>query len=116
MVKLDILGLSNLDIIQQTVERVKTRHGVEINLLREPLDQPDVLDAFSAGQTTAIFQFESAGMKGLLTSLAYAGRLTFDNLVAATALYRPGPMESGMLEQYVSVTKGSKRPLTLTPA
>ena len=110
MVKLDILGLSNLDVIQQTVERIKTRHGIEVDLLKEPLDQPDVLEAFTLGKTTAIFQFESSGMKGLLTSLAYAGTLTFEQLVAATALYRPGPMESGMLESYVAITKGFESP------
>ena len=110
MVKLDILGLSNLDIIQQTVERVEQRKGTKVDLLAEPLDAPDVMEAFSTGYTTAVFQFESPGMKSLLKSLAYSGTLTFDNLVAATALYRPGPMESGMLEQYVSVTKGFEEP------
>lgn len=110
MVKLDVLGLSTLDIIQQTVDRVRDTHGVELDLLREPLDQKDVMEAFSQGQTTAIFQFESPGMKGLLKGLAYAGTLTFENIVAATALYRPGPMESGMLEDYVARTKGFEAP------
>lgn len=110
MVKLDVLGLSTLDIIQQTVDRVRESHGVELDLLHEPLDQKDVMEAFSQGQTTAIFQFESNGMKGLLKNLAYSGTLTFENIVAATALYRPGPMESGMLEDYVARTKGFEEP------
>ncbi|WP_045991512.1 DNA polymerase III subunit alpha [Halomonas sp. S2151] len=110
MVKLDILGLSNLDIIKQTIERVKDRKGVDVDLLHEPLDARDVMEAFSVGYTTAVFQFESPGMKGLLKNLAYSGTLTFENLVAATALYRPGPMESGMLEDYVAITKGFEAP------
>jgi len=110
MVKLDVLGLSNLDVIQQTVERVKARKGKDLDLLDVSLDLPDVLEAFSLGQTTAVFQFESGGMKGLLKDLAFIGCLNFENLVAASALYRPGPMESGMLETYVNVTKGFEAP------
>lgn len=107
LVKLDILGLSTLDVIDMALQHIKDRHHKDIDLLSLPLDEDVTMRSFGKGKTTGVFQFESPGMKELLRSLcAGVGALTFDHIVAATALYRPGPMESGLLDDYVSIAKG----------
>lgn len=107
LVKLDILGLSTLDVIDIALKHIEERHSKKLDLLTLPLDDKVTMDSFGKGKTTGVFQFESSGMKELLKNLASGvGRLEFDHIVAATALYRPGPMESGLLDDYVSITKG----------
>lgn len=100
LVKMDILGLSTLDLINLTLDYVRERHGARPDLMRIPLDDQKVLENFANGMTTGIFQFESGGMRGLLKQLGQGGSITFDDITAATALYRPGPMESGMMESF----------------
>lgn len=106
LVKIDILGLSTLDLIALTLEYVRERHSSKVDLLRIPLDDAEVLKNFAEGATTGIFQFESGGMKRLLRDLGADGTLTFDDIAAATALYRPGPMDSGMMDSYVKRKQG----------
>jgi DNA polymerase-3 subunit alpha len=110
LIKLDILGLSTLDVLELAGKYIKERHGKTINYLNIPLEESDVMKAFGEGNTTAIFQFESGGMKKLLKDLASVEPLTFNELSAATALYRPGPMDSGMLDEYVAIRKGIREP------
>jgi DNA polymerase-3 subunit alpha len=110
LIKMDILGLSTLDTLQIALQYIKERRGIDIDLLQLPLDDAATLDAFGKGQTTGVFQFESKGMKQLLMSLASNRPLTFDELTAATALYRPGPIDSGLLDQYVQVRQGYSVP------
>jgi DNA polymerase III subunit alpha len=100
LVKMDILGLSTLDQIDQTLKFIFKRHGKKIDISRIPLDDPKVLENFAKGMTTGVFQFESGGMRRLLRELGRDGNITFDDITAATALYRPGPMESGMMDSY----------------
>ncbi|WLR90869.1 DNA polymerase III subunit alpha [Shinella zoogloeoides] len=100
LVKMDILGLNTLDLINLASEYIKERHGKRPDLMRIPLDDEQVLANFAAGLTTAVFQFESGGMRGLLKQLGKDGGITFEDITAATALYRPGPMESGMMESF----------------
>ena len=100
LVKMDILGLSTLDLIDATLKYIRQRHSKRVDLMKIPLDDQKVLAAFGAGQTTGIFQFESGGMRRLLKELGKDGVITFDDITAATALYRPGPMESGMMDSY----------------
>lgn len=100
LVKMDILGLNTLDVIGLTLQYIKERHGHELDLNAVPLDDPTVLDLFARGETTGIFQFESGGMRRLLKDIASTGTITFDEITAATALYRPGPMESGMMDSF----------------
>jgi DNA polymerase-3 subunit alpha len=99
LVKVDILGLETLDLINKTLAYIRKRHSKSVNLLAIPLNDEKVLDNFAKAKTTGIFQFESGGMRRLLKEL---GRdfITFDDITAATALYRPGPMESGMMDSY----------------
>lgn len=110
LIKMDILGLSTLDVLELASKYIKERHGRTVDFTRLPLEEDDVMDAFGKGETTGIFQFESPGMKKLLKDLASAGRLTFEDLAATTALYRPGPMDSGMLDDYVAVHQGLRKP------
>ena len=100
LVKMDILGLNTLDVIALTCSYIKERHGHVLDLNVVPLDDPSVLSMFAKGETIGIFQFESAGMRRLLRDIASTGDITFDDITAATALYRPGPMESGMMDSF----------------
>ncbi|WP_199153501.1 DNA polymerase III subunit alpha [Chromobacterium sp. ASV23] len=106
LIKLDVLGLSTLDVLSHAHDFILERYGVDVDFTRLDLTDEKVLEAFGKGDTTAVFQFESPGMKGLLKSLAERERLTFDDITAATALYRPGPMDSGMLDDYVARKQG----------
>ncbi|MDY3868546.1 MAG: DNA polymerase III subunit alpha, partial [Pyramidobacter sp.] len=105
LVKMDFLGLQNLSILEEAVENVK-RNGVTLpDLNTLPLDDPDVFKMLQSGDTLGIFQLESAGMKRLIKKMAPD---RFDDLVAILALYRPGPLESGMVDQYVNCKHGEK--------
>lgn len=110
LIKMDILGLSTLDVLDIAQQYIKKRHGIDVDYLKLPLDDPKVLDAFGRGDTTAVFQFDSQGMQDLLRRLAKGGPLTFDDISAATALYRPGPLDSGLTEDYVAMRQGLKSP------
>lgn len=99
LVKVDILGLSTLDLIDLTLKYIRKRHSQRVNLLQIPLDDEKVLQAFAEAKTTGVFQYESGGMRRLLRELGKDG-ITFEDITAASALYRPGPMESGMMDSY----------------
>lgn len=116
LIKMDILGLSTLDVLGLAAKYIFERHGTRVNYTSLPLNEPDVMRAFSNGETVAVFQFESSGMRRLLKDLAKRADLTFDDLSAATALYRPGPMDSGLLDQYVAVKKGDREPFYEHPS
>lgn len=108
LVKMDLLGLSTLDTLDIARQYIKERHGIDLQLLDIPLDDPKTMAAFAKGDTTGVFQFESKGMRQLLKNIAKGGAMTFDDIAAATALYRPGPMDSGLLDDYVAVRQGMK--------
>ncbi|HEV2412687.1 MAG TPA: DNA polymerase III subunit alpha [Candidatus Saccharimonadales bacterium] len=90
LLKMDFLGLSNLTIVKNAMRIVKKVYGVEIDLEKMPLDDKKTIALCAAGDTTGIFQFESAGMKRYLKELKPT---VFDDLIAMGALYRPGPMQ-----------------------
>lgn len=109
LVKVDILGLLTLDIIELALRYVKERTGKTIDLNSFPLDNDLVLQAFAEARTTGIFQFESGGMRRLLKELAATtGTVTFEDITACTALYRPGPMESGMMDSFYLRKQGNE--------
>lgn len=110
LVKLDLLGLSTLDVLEIARQYIQARHKVDVEYIRIPLEEPDIMEAFSKGETTGVFQFESPGMRKLLRDLAKGGMLTFEDIAAATALYRPGPMDSGMMDDYVQIRQGNRSP------
>ncbi len=90
MLKMDFLGLKTLSIIKDAVDNVKLSKGIDIDIDNIPLDDTKTFELFSHGETTAIFQFESDGMKKHLKGLKPN---RFGDLIAMNALYRPGPME-----------------------
>lgn len=90
LLKMDFLGLKTLSIIKEALENIKLSKGIVIDIDKIPLDDPKTYELFSHGETTAIFQFESEGMKKHLRDLKPN---RFEDLVAMNALYRPGPMQ-----------------------
>jgi uracil-DNA glycosylase family 4 len=110
LVKMDILGLSTLDVMEIARHYIHERHGIDVNYLQLPFEEERVMQAFGRGDTTGVFQFESPGMKKLLRDLAEGGTLTFEDITAATALYRPGPMDSGLMDDYVAIKQGIRSP------
>jgi DNA polymerase III subunit alpha len=90
LLKMDFLGLKTLSIIKDAVDNIKKSKGIDLNIEDLPLDDKKTFELFSKGETTAIFQFESTGMKRYLKDLEPN---RFEDLIAMNALYRPGPME-----------------------
>ncbi|TCJ20203.1 DNA polymerase III subunit alpha [Rubrobacter taiwanensis] len=90
LLKVDFLGLRNLDVIEETLEIIRKTRGEEVNIREIPLDDKKTLELFARGDTFGVFQFESEGMQRMLQEVRPD---RFDDLVALNALYRPGPME-----------------------
>jgi DNA polymerase III subunit alpha len=103
LIKFDLLGLNNLTIIRNTLEKIEQTHGEKINLQRIPLDDPAAYELLGRGDTTGVFQLESSGMRELLTKIKPQ---TFEDLIALIAIYRPGPLESGMVADYIKRKHG----------
>ena len=106
LVKLDILGLSTLDTLSRCLAYIKERHMKTIDLSKIPLDDPKTLDLFATGRTQGIFQFEGGAARRILKDMSKVNPLSFDDLVAANALNRPGPIEAGLVKQYVDAKNG----------
>jgi DNA polymerase-3 subunit alpha len=107
LIKLDILGLTTLDIIDLALQYITARHGTSINLHDIPLDDAIVLEHFAKGNTGGVFQFEGGSVRRLLKELSKSEALTFDDLVAANALNRPGPIEAGLVQMYIDGKNGA---------
>lgn len=116
LIKMDILGLSTLDLIGECLKYIEERHHKKINLLNLELDDKRVLKAFGKGDTVGVFQFSGGGMRTLLKELAVGGELDFNDLCATTALFRPGPLDAGLCERYVQVKQGAAKPYYEHPA
>ena len=107
-VKFDFLGLKTLTILDKAVKYVREnqkKNEKEFSLDRIPLDDPKVYSLLREGATMGIFQVESAGMKDLLAKLRPA---EFEDITAALALYRPGPLDSGMVDEFTRRKNGGK--------
>ena len=103
LLKMDFLGLRTLSVIGRSVELVKQLHGIEINIEKIDIADQNVFKLFSEGKTKGIFQFESGGMQDMLMKLK-PDRI--EDLIAANALYRPGPME--LIPDYIERKHGAK--------
>ena len=90
MLKMDFLGLKTLSIIKDAIDNIKLSKGIDVDIDTIPLDDQKTYELYSNGETTALFQFESPGMKKYLRELKPN---RFEDLIAMNALYRPGPME-----------------------
>ncbi|HHH6696492.1 TPA: DNA polymerase III subunit alpha [Escherichia coli] len=116
LIKLDVLGLATLDLLDSAKRYIKENTGEDINLDAISLEDRKVLDGFAAGYTQGVFQLESGPMRKLLKDLGGGIEpMSFKTVVATTALFRPGPIQSGMLDDYVSVAKGFMAPHSIHP-
>ena len=105
LLKVDFLGLKTLTILEECKRLVRENHGQEIDLDGLPLADPPTYALMTRGDTLGVFQLESSGMRDLL------GRLkpdTFEDVIAVLALYRPGPLSSGMVDMFVRRKHGEE--------
>lgn len=105
LVKMDFLGLKTLTELDYMRKLVKERHKVKLNFLDLGFDDPNVYKLLQSGKTTGVFQLESKGMQNLLTRLKPD---KFDEIIAILALFRPGPLMSGMVDEYIDRKHGRK--------
>ena len=105
LVKFDFLGLRNLTVIASTLALIAEQGGSPPDLSSLDLNDPDTYSLLASGNTTGVFQLESSGMKDLLVRLRPE---TFDDIIALVALYRPGPLESGMVDDFVERKHGKR--------
>jgi DNA polymerase-3 subunit alpha len=103
LLKMDFLGLSTLTLIRDALEEIKRTEGIELDIDAIPLNDAKTYKLFCEGQTYGVFQFESSGMRELLRK-AKPERL--DDLIALNALYRPGPLKSGMVDDFIARKQG----------
>jgi DNA polymerase-3 subunit alpha len=103
LLKMDFLGLSTLTLIDDAVTEIERTTGEKLDIGGIPLDDPKTYQIFQDGQAYGIFQFESSGMRDILRK-AKPQRL--DDLIALNALYRPGPLRSGMVDDFIARKHG----------
>jgi len=103
LVKFDFLGLKTLTMLNHTLQLIEKNRGIKINLAEIPLDDKKVFSSLGAGSNLGIFQLESTGMRDLLTKLKPE---SFKDIIALVALYRPGPLDSGMVDEFVKRKHG----------
>jgi DNA polymerase-3 subunit alpha len=103
LVKFDFLGLKTLTVINHTIQLIEKEEGITLDLSRLPLDDPDTFALLGSGSTLGIFQLESSGMRDLLVRLRPE---SFREIIALVALYRPGPLKSGMVEDFIKRKQG----------
>ncbi len=103
LLKMDFLGLKTLTELKSMRDLVRERHKVDIDFLSLPMDDEKVFRLLQEGNTTGVFQLESRGMKELLKRLKPD---SFDDIVAVLALYRPGPLKSGLVDRYINRKHG----------
>jgi len=103
LIKFDFLGLKTLDVIDNAIKLIKKRYDVEVNWHKIDENDPKVYEIIQSGDTIGMFQIESSGMQDLNKRLKPS---SFEDLIAVLALYRPGPMESGMLDDFIERKHG----------
>lgn len=109
LVKFDFLGLRTLTIIDWALQTINRQRALQnqppVDIAQIPRDDADSYELLKKAQTTAVFQLESSGMKALIKKLKPD---CFDDIIALVALFRPGPLESGMVDDYINVKHGAK--------
>lgn len=106
LIKFDFLGLRNLTIIDNTLKLIKKTRDIEIDIDNLPLDDEPTYELLKQGNTTGVFQLESSGMKDLLVKMQPQN---FEDIIALVALYRPGPLGSGMVADFIDRKHGKKQ-------
>ena len=106
LLKMDFLGLTTLTVLQDTVRMIEQNRGVKVDLDTLVLDDADTYKLFARGDTTAIFQFESHGMRDILRRYQPT---RIEDLTALNALYRPGPIQGGMIDDFIKRKHGTTK-------
>lgn len=105
ILKMDFLGLSALTVIQMTRDNIRLARGLDLAIEKIPKDDKRTFKLLAAGETQGVFTFETSSFKDLLRRLK---PICFEDLVAAQALGRPGPLQSGMVDEYIAAKHGLK--------
>ncbi len=106
LLKMDFLGLTTLTVLSDAVRLIASSRGQQVNLDTLPLDDAPTYQLFARGDTTAIFQFESHGMRDILRRYQPT---RLEDLTALNALYRPGPIQGGMVDDFINRKHGKKK-------
>ncbi|MGH9700651.1 MAG: DNA polymerase III subunit alpha, partial [Candidatus Acidiferrales bacterium] len=106
LLKMDFLGLTTLTVLDDAVRMIRQNRGEEIDLTALPLDDAPTFQLFARGDTTGIFQFESHGMRDILKRYQPT---RLEDLTALNALYRPGPIQGGMIDDFIARKHGKKK-------
>lgn len=106
LLKMDFLGLRTLTVIHDTAKMLRERRGLDIDLEGLPRDDPKTLQLVSRGDTVGVFQFESSGMRDYLRKLKPE---SLEDMIAMNALYRPGPLGSSMIDEFIHRKHGRKQ-------
>lgn len=112
MLKMDFLGLTTLTIIADCLNTLKAKTGIEIDWPKISLNDEKTMELFGEGRTEAIFQFESGGMQEICRKLKPK---ELEDLSALNALYRPGPLDGGMVDDFIARHRGEKQVKYLVP-
>jgi len=113
LLKMDFLGLRTLTVIDDALRMIsENQPDAQVDIDRLSLDDPEVFKLFARGNTVGIFQFESSGMRDYLRRL---GTENFTDITAMNALYRPGPLDSGMIDTYIECKRGAQNIKYLHP-
>ncbi len=107
LLKMDFLGLRNLTILSRTVKLIEQTTGKVVDPLKFPLDDKASYALLQRGETKGVFQLESGGIRDLLCRMKPD---CFNDIIATAALYRPGPLEGGMVDDYVNIKHGRQQP------
>lgn len=110
--KMDLLGLKNLTLINKAVALIAHNHQVHLDINKLPLDDNKTFALVGAGKTSGVFQLESDGLKDVLRKLQPD---KFEDIIAVNALYRPGPLGSGMVDDYIERRHGRQKISYLFP-
>jgi len=105
LLKMDFLGLKTLTVIEEAAKIIKRTHNRDIDMTAIPLNDKKTFVLLAKGDTIGVFQLESRGMRDILTKMNPA---KFEDLIAVLALYRPGPLGSGMVDDFISRKQGKK--------
>jgi DNA polymerase III alpha subunit len=106
LLKMDFLGLRNLTMLAKAQRFIKQFHNIDIDWASIPMDDPKTYDLLRAGDAVGVFQLESEGMRKLVMRLQPSN---FEDLAALLALYRPGPLQSGMVDQFINRKHGREK-------
>jgi DNA polymerase-3 subunit alpha len=113
LLKMDFLGLANLTIIENALKEIERNHNIKIDIDKIPLNDRNTFRLLQAAKTTGVFQLESSGMKRYLKNLKPTN---IEDIIVMISLYRPGPLDAGMVDEYIERKHGRKKISYLHPS